>query len=435
MLQSKQLKNVFMEAKIAYRERKAEIVADRKARAGLKQDKDLRRADLRIDDSRSEQSNTSARHRSRRHHESERLSRPDGLGRHYSGSSVRDSRKRDGNASPRSLVSSHARYSYVESETSREIGSVPTSPTVAHRPKRRSVDLGRRRSDMDVVRISPTRQAAPVRSRSTTAIDMDLAYGDYHPSSINPVLHGAEGKELLTLVDKAKFLLDEANCAQHSVKAIIEHLQRNPDAMAAVALTLAEISNIAAKMAPGVLTALKGSAPAVFALLASPQFLIAAGVGIGVTVVMLGGYKIIKKIKAKNAASKEGSMDEALEIDADEINRINAWRRGIVASGDDEDRGFASAGTSVDGEFITPLAASMTGMETRQRLPAGLSGKERKKWEKKEAKKENKERKKGKKSGSSSELASEKSGSVRDKDPRKILAKGKKPSPLRRLLA
>jgi hypothetical protein len=279
---------------------------------------------------------------------------------------------------------------------------------------------------------------------------MDLAYGDYHPSSITPLpFQGVEEKELLTLVDKARLLLDEANCAQHSVKAMIEHLQKNPDAMAAVALTLAEISNIASKMAPGVLTALKGSAPAVFALLASPQFLIAAGVGIGVTVVMLGGYKIIKKIKAKNAANKEGSMDEMMEIDGDEIGRINAWRRGIVAP-EGADAETASVGTSVDGEFITPLAASMRGMETREDL---LSERERKKRVKKEVKKENKENKERKKksknlltAASGSEVGSEKSGSEHSSRSQKLLlgpgeglrrvsAKVKKPSPLRRLLA
>jgi hypothetical protein len=283
---------------------------------------------------------------------------------------------------------------------------------------------------------------------------MDLAYGDYHPTSIAPIVHGAEEKELLSLVDRARFLLDEANCAQHSVKAIIEHLQKNPDAMAAVALTLAEISNIAAKMAPGALTALKGSAPAVFALLASPQFLIAAGVGIGVTVVMLGGYKIIKKIKAKNAAGKEGSMDEALEIDGEEVGRINAWRRGIVPT-DDADSEVLSVGTSVDGEFITPIAASMRGMETREDLlAAGLSDRERRRAERKREKKEGKQRKKGSKmekshrggGGEGSVVSSEKSGSVASKgsttrllhpveEGRKALVKVKKPSPLRRLLA
>ena len=226
---------------------------------------------------------------------------------------------------------------------------------------------------------------------------------------------------------------------------MIEHLQKNPDAMAAVALTLAEISNIASKMAPGALTALKGSAPAVFALLASPQFLIAAGVGIGVTVVMFGGYKIIKKIKAKNAAGKAdaNNMEDMLEIDGAEINRINQWRRGIVA----DDTEIASAGTSVDGEFITPLAASMRGMETREDfMAAGLSDKERRKREKKANKQRKKEKERGAKAKSGDDARSEKtegssstssrrSSRLGEDLRRRALVKVKKPSPLRRLLA
>jgi hypothetical protein len=122
--------------------------------------------------------------------------------------------------------------------------------------------------------------------------------------------------------------------------------------MAAVALTLAELSNILAKMSPGFLAMLKTSSPAIFALLASPQFLIAGGVAIGITVVMFGGYKIIKKIQADDAARKEANrMDEAMVYDGIEMGSIESWRRGIA------DAETASIGTSVDGEFITPEAA------------------------------------------------------------------------------
>lgn len=185
---------------------------------------------------------------------------------------------------------------------------------------------------------------------SPSHIDMDLAYGDIPPPL--PVASIDHEAELKGLVGKVKLLLEEADCVQYSVTAIIASLQRNPDAMAAVALTLAEISNIATKMAPGVLAAMKGSAPAVFALLASPQFLIAAGVGVGVTIVALGGFKIIKKIKARNFEEDPG-MDEMLEIGGD-VNRIDSWRRGIAEVEEQ------SIGTSVDGEFITPTAAALS---------------------------------------------------------------------------
>lgn len=188
------------------------------------------------------------------------------------------------------------------------------------------------------------------RRTMSSPLDMDLAYGDIPPPL--PVASRDEEAELKGLVGKVKMLLEEADCVQYSVTAIIASLQKNPDAMAAVALTLAEISNIATKMAPGVLAAMKGSAPAVFALLASPQFLIAAGVGVGVTIVALGGFKIIKKIRARNFEEDPG-VDEMLEIGGD-VNRIDNWRRGIAEVEEQ------SIGTSVDGEFITPTAAALS---------------------------------------------------------------------------
>jgi hypothetical protein len=153
---------------------------------------------------------------------------------------------------------------------------------------------------------------------------------------------------------KNTMLLDEANALQHSVTSVIEHLQKNPDALAAVALTLAEVSNLAAKMGPGALAALKGSFPAVIALLASPQFLIAAGVGVGVTVVMLGGYKIIQRIKEKKELDKELETPlELQELETGGLDRIEVWRRGIA------DAAAESGGSTVDGEFITPGAGQL----------------------------------------------------------------------------
>lgn len=179
---------------------------------------------------------------------------------------------------------------------------------------------------------------------------MDLAYGDIPPPL--EVARVDEEVELKGLVNKVKMMLEEAECLQYSATSIISTLQKDPDAMAAVALTLAEISNIASKMAPGALMAFKSSSPAVFALLASPQFMIAAGVGVGITIVALGGYKIVKKIKAKHLEEDPG-MDELLEIGGD-VSRIDNWRRGIAEAQAE------SVGTSVDGEFITPNAAALS---------------------------------------------------------------------------
>ena len=194
---------------------------------------------------------------------------------------------------------------------------------------------------------------------SPCQIDMDLAYGDF-PPPLEIAPRAEEEIELKGLVNRVKMMLEEAECLQYSATAIIASLQKNPDAMAAVALTLAEISNIVSKMAPGALIALKGSAPAVFALLASPQFMIAAGVGVGITVVALGGYKIIKKIQAKQAEADPG-VDELLEIGGD-VSKIDNWRRGIA------EVQAESVGTSVDGEFITPQAAALSRLNLNERM-------------------------------------------------------------------
>lgn len=199
----------------------------------------------------------------------------------------------------------------------------------------------------------------PARSQSVEVVDMDLAYGELPPPL--PERKYETEVELRSKIGGLQRLLDECNCLQHSVTAIIDNLQKNPDALAAVALTLGEISNLASKLAPGALASIKTSFPAIIALLASPEFAIAVGVGVGITVIAFGGYKIVKKIKAKKEVrmledgqafpalpepeSPVNEMDELLEID-----RIENWRRGIVEAEAD------SLGTSVEGEFITPVA-------------------------------------------------------------------------------
>lgn len=184
---------------------------------------------------------------------------------------------------------------------------------------------------------------------------MNLAYGDIPPPL--PVARVDEEMEFKGLVGKVRILLEEADCVHYSVTTIIASLQKNPDAMAAVALTLAEISKLATKMAPALLASMKGSAPAVFALLASPQFLIAAGVGVGVTIVALGGYKFIMKIRAANA--EDPVVDEMIELGVD-VNRIDDWRRGISEIEEQ------SIGTSADGEFITPMAANLSRLNLQE---------------------------------------------------------------------
>ena len=201
---------------------------------------------------------------------------------------------------------------------------------------------------------------------------MDLAYGDIPPPLPDKKYDDDELKEKAS---KITMLLDEANCLQHSATAMIENLQKNPDALAAVSLTLAEISAIVSKMGPGVLMTLKGSFPAVAALLLSPQFMIAGGVAVGVTIVALGGYKIIKRIQQQKDEEltmggpvqmpipmQSRAVEEPYQLDeleTRELSRIDLWRRGIA------DVEAESSGCSVDGEFITPGA-------TRQLVDAGV---------------------------------------------------------------
>ena len=192
---------------------------------------------------------------------------------------------------------------------------------------------------------------------------MNLAYGQLpHDLQMLSVMEAQKEEQLKATMSKLDHLLLEAQCLQHSATAIIANLQANPEAMAAVALTLAEISNLLTKMSPSILGALKASSPAVFALLASPQFLIASGVAIGVTVVMFGGFKIIKRIQASNEARKEANrVDEAMVYDGLEMGSIESWRRGIA------EVKAQSVSTSVDGEFITPEAARQRKERIRER--------------------------------------------------------------------
>ena len=249
---------------------------------------------------------------------------------------------------------------------------------------------------------------------------MDLAYGPIPPPL--PVARREDNeREFQGHVQKVKRILEEADCLQYSATAIISTLQKNPDAMAAVALSLAEISNVVTKMAPGVLTAMKASSPAVFALLASPQFLIAGGVAVGVTIVAFGGFKIIKKIRAKHAIEVPG-MDEMMEIGGD-VSRIDHWRRGIA---EEQER---SIGTSVDGEFITPQAAALAKLNLNETSDA--KRREREGGSRKASSSSKSGSEKGSKTSSkaSSRASSKESSKATSKTRKK--EKVKKPSPLR----
>ncbi|CAK7206943.1 hypothetical protein SEUCBS139899_009750 [Sporothrix eucalyptigena] len=234
---------------------------------------------------------------------------------------------------------------------------------------------------------------------SSKPIDMNLAYGNIPPDlesrvDLDPKAFGDQETDAQresqanTLVDRIESLLNEAQCLHHTAASIICHLQDNPEAAAAVALTLAELSALLAKLSPAFLSVVKGGSPAVFALLASPQFLIGTSIAVGVTVILFGGWKIIKRISEVRAARDEekltfenqvqsqqqdtpgtssgmvlnasgpspsslGAYDEALVLE-EELSTIESWRRGIEYA---EDTGTEPwRGSEVDVELISPEA-------------------------------------------------------------------------------
>ncbi|CAG7926648.1 unnamed protein product [Penicillium olsonii] len=322
---SKQLFGVFSQAKNAYRERKAGFQSERNAKLAEQQALEGL-AHYQIEDAPTE---VSGRSRARSRH---------------GGRSRAPSRYYDDDED-RTVVSRRESH-YGDTRT-----------------------IARRHTHHDVsLREAPRPPTA--RSNSEAHIDMDLAYGDASHAALSrytPPEPQNDQKQLDGLVTRAQWLLEEAHCVHHGATATIAHLQKDPDAMAAVALTLAEISNLARKMAPSALTSLKAAAPAIFALLSSPQFLIAAGVGLGATVVMFGGYKIIQRIKGDTDAvdetgepappQQEAEMEELIEFNTEALSSVEMWRRGVA------DEQADSVGTSVDGEFITPTAAAMSGID------------------------------------------------------------------------
>ncbi|KKY29958.1 hypothetical protein UCDDA912_g10134 [Diaporthe ampelina] len=260
-------------------------------------------------------------------------------------------------------------------------------------------------SDLSTIRPSPP---AKDKKKKKKEIDMNLAYGNIPPdlasrTDLGPVTKAEEERaqadaelkrqqEARTLMARIDTILDEAEAVQHSATSIIDHLQRKPEAAAAVALMLAELSTLLKTLGPGFLSVVKGGSPAIFALLASPQFLVGVSVAVGVTVVCFGGWKIVKRIKEAKAVAAErdanaqafemqdqqqyvpgsgqsgfepgmrygdpgpGSVDDALVLE-EELSTIETWRRGIVPSEADDEELARSIAESADLELITPDAA------------------------------------------------------------------------------
>ncbi|KAG6232093.1 hypothetical protein E4U26_005967 [Claviceps purpurea] len=233
---------------------------------------------------------------------------------------------------------------------------------------RQSTIVPRRQSEPEFARHDQT--YASKGADTGKEIDMHLAYGDVPPDladmvDLDPAM--ADEYQANQLVRRIEGLLDEAHCVQHSATSMIKRLQEKPDAAAAVALTLADLSSVVGKMSPAFIGFLKNASPAVFSLLASPQFLIGTGIAVGLTVVMFGGWKIVKRAHEQQQVSRaaaaathrpallrsqsenhaSGMIEEALIVD-DELSSIESWRRGILPPGADNE--------SAEIELITPVA-------------------------------------------------------------------------------
>jgi hypothetical protein len=379
------LVNIFKEAKEAYSEKKAALHAEHHRKTRDNSEQKLMRA---REETRSVTSSRHSRssHRSHRHGDGHRdkdrgkgVSRPPLTERNLSMASEgsvasgrskrsrRSSSHRGERHTPRSptlpLASpSGYRAPFFENADISQPSLVRRHTDMPHAPTASSISHGGTLPPPYKSQVTRRSSVPDLHAPEEENIDMNLAYGTLPPDLSASGVPLQKEQEIVATMSKLDSLLLEAECLQHSATAIIANLQANPEAMAAVALTLAELSTLLAKMSPGIIAALKGSSPAIFALLASPQFLIASGVAIGVTVVMFGGFKIIKKIQASAAATKEANrMDEALVYDGAELSSIDTWRRGIA------EVEAQSVATSVDGEFITPEAMRQKKERIRER--------------------------------------------------------------------
>ena len=262
--------------------------------------------------------------------------------------------------------------------------STPRQSMLVHRPRSDVSVKKKKEIDMHLAYGNvPPDLASRVDLEPKHRGDMDVVSrdingnGDAHPDEHH---EQAQEEQAFGMVDRIEGLLEEAQCVHHTASSMIANLQQNPEAAAAVALTLAELSALIGKMSPAFLGMLKGSSPAIFALLASPQFLIGTSIALGVTVVIFGGWKIVKRIREANAKEKEqpiemqtmsggngqqekaqpngtrngngdgaSSYEEALVLE-EELSTIETWRRGIQAYGVDEEEETA------DVELMSPEA-------------------------------------------------------------------------------
>ncbi|KAK0629372.1 hypothetical protein B0T17DRAFT_184178 [Bombardia bombarda] len=367
------------------------------------------------DDDRSHASSRHS-HRSRRSHRGEggppRTARPlqlteNNLKTHSEVSSVSPSAARSGSKTYRSPYAETApRDMQLSRPTLTHAATMPHRPapqslytqtTIV--PQNPTIPVPLPRSSNSRPPLGPSRSETSLAKKEKKDIDMHLAYGNIPPDLATRVdldhssddeqheldpsnPEEAKQDEAMSLIGRIEALLDEAHCLQQTAITIISNLQQNPQAAAAVALSLAELTALIGKMSPAFLAALQGASPAIYFLLASPQFMIGTSIAVGVTVVIFGGLKIIKRLVDTNREKEKPfemrgmpqepvpvpvpgggdsatSYDEALVLEnVEELSTIETWRRAI-SEVELKEMEKAIEEEKVEGNLITPIASRM----------------------------------------------------------------------------
>lgn len=249
-------------------------------------------------------------------------------------------------------------------------------PTTATRAKRDAADSTPRHSLL----VHRPRSDPALRDARDADIDLNLAYGPMPPDlAARTDLARAtveEEAEATALLDRVHGLLEAAECAHAGAAAAMARLERDPEAAAAVALTLAELSALLAQLSPALLAAYKAGFPVVFALLASPQFLIGTGIAVGVTVIVFGGLKILKRIREVQAGgqTKAGPLDGEKEVGGGRLSEIPQQQQ-QQEEGEGEERGPAQGPGSVDEALLVDeVMSQISSIETWRRGIAPFSG-------------------------------------------------------------
>ncbi|KAL7276398.1 hypothetical protein RUND412_000602 [Rhizina undulata] len=272
---SKNLFSAFKEAREAYRTRKAEIVAERLAEKEARQ-----------------------RRREKRERR-ERREREKAEGKRH-----KKERKKSRSASGESEGNGTLAFDLDEEEDGVRM------ETLSRKSSRESLNDN---DDNDIMHSSQD----PMTLAKLVDISADLV--DDHVT-----------ETLQCLLLQLQATIDELCCLTFGITTLITELQKCPDTLAVVGLTLAEISALVTKVAPGFVLTLKTAFPVIFGLLSSPQFAVVASVGMAATVVLLGGYKIIRNVitgpggEEQNTQIQEVELGGIVEGEVMETNLIEA---------------------------------------------------------------------------------------------------------------